>query len=162
MFRLLNSLKRKIYICVKDTGVGFDVNEFEKKGIFTKYEKNEKYNIDGSGLGMEIVQDILKKSNSELNFLSDPKLGGSIFYFELVDTYPHNDFIVLKKIMADSIKKIFDDITTGKTDLFSGENKKKFILLIIIIIIKITEKEKVLVEVTQIKNQKSSRKKESV
>ena len=116
--------KKKIYICVKDTGVGFDVNEFEKKGIFSKYEKNEKYNTDGSGLGMEIVQDVLKKFNSELNFHSDPKLGGSIFYFELVDTYPQNDFIDLKKIMPYSIKKIFDDINSGKTDLFADDNKK--------------------------------------
>ena len=116
--------KKKIYICVKDTGVGFDVNEFEKKGIFSKYEKNEKYNTDGSGLGMDIVQDVLKKFNSELNFHSDPKLGGSMFYFELVDTYPHNDFIDLKKIMPYSIKKIFDDINSGKTDLFADENKR--------------------------------------
>ena len=115
--------KKKIYICVKDTGVGFDVNEFEKKGIFSKYEKNEKYNTDGSGLGMEIVQDVLKKFNSELNFYSDPKYGGSIFYFELIDTYPFNDFIDLKKIMPYSMKKIFDDINSGKTDIFADENK---------------------------------------
>ena len=102
--------KKKIYICVKDTGVGFDVNEFEKKGIFSKYAKNEKYNTDGSGLGMEIVQDVLKKFNSELNFYSDPNYGGSLFYFELIDTYPNNEFIDLKKIMPYSIKKLFDDI----------------------------------------------------
>lgn len=116
--------KKKIYICVKDTGVGFDVNEFEKKGIFSKYAKNEKYNTDGSGLGMEIVQDVLKKFNSELNFHSDPKLGGSVFYFELVDTYPHNDFIDLKKLMPYSIKKIFDDINSGKTDLYADDSKR--------------------------------------
>ena len=116
--------KKKIYICVKDTGVGFDANEFEKKGIFSKYAKNEKLNTDGSGLGMEIVQDVLKKFNSELNFYSDPNYGGSIFYFELVDTYPYNDFIDLKKIMPNSIKKIFDDINSGKTDLFKEENNK--------------------------------------
>ena len=115
--------KKKIYISVKDTGVGFDVNEFEKKGIFSKYAKNEKYNTDGSGLGMEIVQDVLKKFNSELNFYSDPNYGGSIFYFELVDTFPNSDFIDLKKIMPYSIKKIFDDINSGKTDLFTDENK---------------------------------------
>ena len=115
--------KKKIYICVKDTGIGFDVNEFQKKGIFSKYEKNEKYNTDGSGLGMEIVQDVLKKFNSELNFHSDPKYGGTIFYFELIDTYPYNDFIDLKKIMPYSIKKVFDDINNGKTDLFSDYNK---------------------------------------
>ena len=116
--------KKKIYICVKDTGVGFDVNEFEKKGIFSKYDKNEKLNTDGSGLGMEIVQDVLKKFNSELNFYSDPNYGGSIFYFELEDAYPYNDFIDLKKIMPNSIKKIFDDINSGKTDLFKEENNK--------------------------------------
>ena len=116
--------KKKIYICVKDTGVGFDVNEFEKKGIFSKYDKNEKLNTDGSGLGMEIVQDVLKKFNSELNFYSDPNYGGSIFYFELEDAYPYNDFIDLKKIMPNSIKKIFDDINSGKTDLYKEENNK--------------------------------------
>ena len=115
--------RKKIYICVKDTGIGFDVNEFQKKGIFSKYEKNEKYNTDGSGLGMEIVQDVLKKFNSELNFHSDPKYGGTMFYFELIDTYPYNDFIDLKKIMPYSIKKAFDDINNGKTDLFSDDNK---------------------------------------
>ena len=111
--------KKKIYICVKDTGIGFDVNEFQKKGIFSKYERNEKYNTDGSGLGMEIVKDVLKKFNSELNFHSDPKYGGTIFYFELIDTFPYNDFIDLKKIMPYSIKKVFDDINNGKTDLFA-------------------------------------------
>jgi hypothetical protein len=116
--------RKKIYICVKDTGIGFDVNEFQKKGIFSKYEKNEKYNTDGSGLGMEIVQDVLKKFNSELNFHSDPKYGGSIFYFELIDTFPYNDFIDLKKIMPFSIKKVFDDINNGKTDLLSDDNNK--------------------------------------
>ena len=117
--------KKKIYISVKDTGIGFDINEFEKKGIFSKYEKNEKYNTDGSGLGMEIVQDVLKKFNSELNFNSDPKFGGSIFYFELVDTYPYNDFIDLKKLMPNSIKKAFDDINSGKCDLFQDDDKNK-------------------------------------
>ena len=116
--------KRKIYICVKDTGIGFDINEFEKKGIFSKYEKNEKYNTDGSGLGMEIVQDVLKKFNSQLSFNSDPKFGGSIFYFELIDNYPYNEFIDLKKVMPNSIKKVFDDINAGKCDLFPEENKK--------------------------------------
>jgi len=72
---------------------------------------------------MEIVQDILKKYNSELNFYSDPKLGGTIFYFELIDTFPYNDFIDLKKIMPYSIKKVFDEINSGKVDLF-GENNK--------------------------------------
>ena len=116
--------RKKIYICVKDTGIGFDVNEFQKKGIFSKYEKNEKYNTDGSGLGMEIVQDVLKKFNSELNFHSDPKYGGTMFFFELIDTYPFNDYIDLKKIMPYSIKKVFDDINTGKSDIFSNENNK--------------------------------------
>jgi len=114
--------KQKIYIYVRDTGVGFDANQFEKKGIFKKYERNEKYNTDGSGLGMEIVQDILNKFNSELKFYSDPKFGGSIFYFELTDTYPYNEYIDLKKIMPYSIKKIFDDINSGKCDLYE-ENK---------------------------------------
>ena len=117
--------KKKIYISVKDTGVGFDANEFVKKGIFSKYAKNEKLNTDGSGLGMEIVKDVLKKFNSELNFYSDPNYGGSIFYFELIDTYPNNDFIDLKKIMSYSIKKIFDDINSGKTNLFKDENKNE-------------------------------------
>ena len=117
--------KKKIHISVKDTGIGFDINEFEKKGIFAKYEKNEKYNTDVSGLGMEIVQDVLKKFNSELNFNSDPKFGGSVFYFELVDTYPYNDYIDLKKIMPNSIKKVFDDINSGKCDLFQDDDKNK-------------------------------------
>jgi CheY-like chemotaxis protein len=115
--------KQKIYIYVKDTGVGFDVNQFVKKGIFKKYEKNEKYNTDGSGLGMEIVQDILNKFNSELKFYSDPKFGGSIFYFELTDTYPYNEYIDLKKIMPYSMKKLFDDINSGKCDLYEGNKK---------------------------------------
>ena len=117
-----NPEKQKIYIYVRDTGVGFDADQFEKKGIFKKYERNEKYNTDGSGLGMEIVQDILNKFNSELKFYSDPKFGGSIFYFELIDTYPYNEYIDLKKIMPYSIKKIFDDINSGKCDLYE-ENK---------------------------------------
>ena len=50
--------ERKIRILVKDSGKGFNMNEFKKNGCFFLYEKNQELNADGSGLGLTIVNEI--------------------------------------------------------------------------------------------------------
>ena len=59
--------ERKIRILVKDSGKGFNPNEFKKNGCFYVYEKNQDLNADGSGLGLTIVNEILTKFNIKLD-----------------------------------------------------------------------------------------------
>ena len=79
----------KIRISIQDTGLGFDVSEFTPLRPYKIYEKNQKYNKNGSGLGLCIISDILTLYNSHLNFDSQ-KGSWSKFWFDLEDTYQQN------------------------------------------------------------------------
>ena len=108
--------EKKIRILVKDSGKGFNPNEFKKNGCFYVYEKNQELNADGSGLGLTIVNDILTKFNIKLDCVSNTEKGGSLFYFDLDDSYPYYDEINPYNLMSDSLTKIIKDINSGIKD----------------------------------------------
>ena len=108
--------EKKIRIMVKDTGKGFNPNEFKKNGCFFVYERNQELNADGSGLGLTIVNDILTKFNIKLDCISSTEKGGSLFYFDLEDTYPYYDEVNPKNLMTESLSQIIKDINLGKKD----------------------------------------------
>jgi len=115
--------EKKIRILVKDTGKGFNPNEFKKNGCFYFYEKNQDLNADGSGLGLIIVNEILTKFNIKLDCISSTEKGGTIFYFDLDDTYPYYDEINPQNLMTDSLSQIIKDINSGKKDNNLTNNK---------------------------------------
>ena len=116
--------EKKIRILVKDTGKGFDPNQLKKNGCFYVYEKNQELNVDGSGLGLTIVYEILKKFSINLEIISNPEKGGSLFYFDLDDTYPYYDEIIPQNLMTDNLAQIIKDINSGKKDNEYFHNKK--------------------------------------
>ena len=118
--------EKKIRILVKDSGKGFNPNEFKKNGCFYVYEKNQELNADGSGLGLTIVNDILTKFNIKLDCVSNTEKGGSLFYFDLDDSYPYYDEINPYNLMTDSLTKILKDINSGIKDKESINVKPSF------------------------------------
>ena len=106
--------EKKIRILVKDSGKGFNPKEFKKNGCFYVYERNQDLNADGSGLGLSIVNEILTKFNIKLDCISDSEKGGSLFYFDLDDSFPYYDEIAPQNLMTDSLNQIINDINTGK------------------------------------------------
>jgi hypothetical protein len=108
--------EKKIRILVKDSGKGFNPKDFIKNGCFYVYEKNQDLNVDGSGLGLTIVNEILIKFNIKLDCISSTEKGGSLFYFDLDDTYPYYDEINLQNLMTNSLTQIIKDINSGKKD----------------------------------------------
>ena len=108
--------EKKIRILVKDSGKGFNPKDFIKNGCFYVYEKNQDLNVDGSGLGLTIVNEILTKFNIKLDCISSTEKGGSLFYFDLDDTYPYYDEINLQNLMTNSLTQIIKDINSGKKD----------------------------------------------
>ena len=125
--------EKKIRIFVKDSGKGFNPKEFKKNGCFFVYEKNQDLNADGSGLGLSIVNEILTKFNIKLDCISDSEKGGSLFYFDIEDSFPYYDEIVPQNLMTDSLNQIINDINTGKQNKsilvqkkgFNSKSKKK-------------------------------------
>ena len=113
--------QKKIRILVTDSGIGFDTKGFNLDKPFKLYERNEKLNEHGSGLGLYIVQNILRSYHSELKCQSTLNVG-STFYFDLQDICPITDIIDPKKIMTSSLKKMIDDINTGKKDRIDRNN----------------------------------------
>ena len=106
--------EKKIRILVKDSGKGFNPKEFKKNGCFYVYERNQDLNADGSGLGLSIVNEILTKFNIKLDCISDSEKGGTIFYFDLDDSFPYYDEIAPQNLMTDSLNQIINDINNGK------------------------------------------------
>lgn len=81
----LNTLKDKPYllISVKDTGIG--VTEQEKEKLFTKFFRADnaiKAAPNGSGLGLYIVKNIIRRHGGEVWFESEINRG-TTFYFTL-------------------------------------------------------------------------------
>ncbi len=71
-------------VSVKDTGIGIKDEDISK--LFSKFERIEEKrnrNIEGTGLGMNITQSLLKLMGSSLDVASTYGIG-SIFSFELV------------------------------------------------------------------------------
>ena len=78
---------------IKDTGIGIREEDIDK--LFSKFERiEEKRNryIEGTGLGMNIVIQLLKLMGSELKVKSEYGKG-SEFYFELVQKVVNEDAV---------------------------------------------------------------------
>ena len=121
--------EKKIRILVKDSGKGFNMKEFKKNGCFFLYEKNQELNTDGSGLGLTIVNEILTKFNIKLDCISNTEKGGTLFFFDLDDSYPYYDEINPNNYMTDSLNQILKDINSGKKDKEFIKPKDSFNLM---------------------------------
>ena len=73
-----------LHFSVKDTGIGIKEQDIDKiYDEFRRIDVSRNRNIEGTGLGMTIVQRLLKLMNSELNIESQYEKG-SEFSFDLV------------------------------------------------------------------------------
>ena len=82
--KTIDDKKLMLQVLVEDTGKGMKQEEMDK--LFTPFERlDEKANrnVEGTGLGMSIVDKLLKMMHSKLEVESEYKKG-SRFYFELV------------------------------------------------------------------------------
>lgn len=94
-----------IRYCVKDTGIGIKAEDIDKiYDAFQRIDVSRNRDVEGSGLGMNIVQQLLKLMGSKLEIQSEYEKG-SEFSFELmqkiIDSTPLGDF-------KDSISKATD------------------------------------------------------
>ena len=83
----------KLYMLfsVKDTGIGIKEEDIEKlTSEFVRIEEKRNRHIEGTGLGINIVTQLLKLMNSELQVESEYGVG-SDFYFELVQRIVNPD-----------------------------------------------------------------------
>ncbi len=99
---------------VKDTGIGFKPEDIENiYGEFKRFDLSRNRNVEGSGLGMNIVQSLLKLMGSQLKIESEYEKGSEFSFVieqkvidaEPVGNYKQNiDKMAAKE--ADSIKFI--------------------------------------------------------
>ena len=87
---------------VLDTGIGIRKEDLEKTGAcFSRFDTNRNRNVEGTGLGLNIVLQLLKLMGSELQIQSEYEKG-SEFSFELVQK------IVDQKELGDFRKKLLE------------------------------------------------------
>ena len=120
--------EKKIRILVKDSGKGFNPKEFKKNGCFYVYERNQELNADGSGLGLSIVNEILTKFNIKLDCISDSEKGGSLFYFDIADSFPYYDEVFPQNLMTESLNKMINDINNDKQEKSASFSTKSGII----------------------------------
>jgi signal transduction histidine kinase/DNA-binding NarL/FixJ family response regulator len=73
---LASKIKNELILTIKDNGMGFD-EKLAKGKLFSFYQKlNSK--IEGKGLGLQIIRNILDHYNGKIEFKSQPGIG-SIF-----------------------------------------------------------------------------------
>ncbi len=73
-----------LYVEVKDTGIGIREEDMDRLfGMFQRLDQEKNRNIEGTGLGIPIVQNLLHMMGSELK-VESVYGEGSVFSFELV------------------------------------------------------------------------------
>ena len=79
-----NESESKLHFSVKDTGIGIKSEDLEKLNKkFVRLDEAKNRNIEGTGLGITIVNAFLNLMNSELKVTSEYGVG-SDFYFDIV------------------------------------------------------------------------------
>lgn len=74
---------QKVRVSVIDNGIG--INAFDQQRLFERFYRvnNDKtYEVEGFGIGLYLVSEIMRYHNSTINVISD-KGKGSTFYFDL-------------------------------------------------------------------------------
>jgi CheY-like chemotaxis protein len=98
-----------LYVEVKDTGIGIKEEDLDKLFIsFQRLDERKNKNIEGTGLGMSIVEGLLSMMNSRL-YVESEYGKGSKFYFRLaqkiVDGAPIGEY---SKTMSKEAAEIVD------------------------------------------------------
>lgn len=93
-----------VYFSVKDTGIG--IKPEDKQRLFNKFERLDQeinYNVEGTGLGMSIVTQLLQAMDSKIELESEYGVGSN-FYFTLpqcvADHTGIGDFAVRRQQIA--------------------------------------------------------------
>lgn len=98
---ILNQKKKRIFLCVQDSGIGIPSDDLEE--IFNKYKRvdsKEASRQEGSGLGLSIVKSLVDMHRGEIKILS--KEGkGTLISVEL----PQNQYGEISKIRERPSKK---------------------------------------------------------
>lgn len=85
-----------LYYSVSDTGIGIKKEDISKiYDVFQRFDLSKNYNVEGTGLGMNIVQQLLKLMESELHIESEYEKGSNFSFVitqKIVDGTPLGNF----------------------------------------------------------------------
>ena len=85
-----------LYYSVSDTGIGIKKEDISKiYDVFQRFDLSKNYNVEGTGLGMNIVQQLLKLMESELHIESEYEKGSNFSFVitqKIVDGTPIGNF----------------------------------------------------------------------
>lgn len=97
----------QVLIEVSDTGCGLD--DHQKKEIFNRFQRLDAHsNIDGVGIGLSIVEEILKINNGTLSIDSEPGRGTTfIVAFDSIETtninHQHNQHNLVNQLAKNAL-----------------------------------------------------------
>ena len=98
-----------VFVEVKDTGIGIKQEDMERLFLsFERIEESRNRNIEGTGLGMSIVEGILKLMGSSLNVSSEYGKGSSFSFSitqSIIDATPMGEYQRHHEVEYENVKK---------------------------------------------------------
>ena len=123
-----------LHIHVVDTGCGF--NESEKKEIFERFKRLDMHqDIDGTGIGLSVVNELIKVNHATIEIISKPGMGSTfIVIFNCIEieqtgnenTRGATDNQLFKQLTQENIEAQIHDSTIQSI----GNNKNQCILIV--------------------------------
>ena len=72
----VNSYTNDGFVCIEVTDTGCGLNEEQKSEIFNRFKRLDSHaNIDGVGIGLSVVEEMLKINEGEIEIVSEPGKG---------------------------------------------------------------------------------------
>jgi PAS domain S-box-containing protein len=79
----------EVLVRIRDTGIGITKNEQQK--IFAPFYRVNEMNIEGTGIGLSIVKQLIQLMNGQIGLNSGNEGGGSEFWFRLPSVHQTSD-----------------------------------------------------------------------
>ncbi|HHL32672.1 MAG TPA: sensor histidine kinase, partial [Oceanospirillales bacterium] len=112
------ALKNKLHLQVIDTGCGLD--QEQQKDIFDRFKRlHTHHNIEGIGIGLSVVEELLKVNDASLKIDSKPGMGSNfsvifnLVAMEFAEGQNHSNNLLLNQLINEPLES--NIVATAKT-----------------------------------------------
>lgn len=121
----------RVYISVEDTGCG--LSKIQQNSIFERFTRlDAHHNIEGTGIGLSLVKEIVKTNSGNIKVISSPGKGSTfIIDFKSIEMNFDNENTHYNGFLVKQLSDVYNDQNTFEQPLhLKAKNDKENILII--------------------------------